>query len=548
MSNIVASLKERNITSQIRYYGLNDMATGFEIKNIVGNYDLYNELIDAVNIKINNIDNYINYLYLRCLMNYKEVIPFVRDDAKDKVENIVKKAAECFKKYKESDLAKFITKNYKKILSSKFEGLYIEHDIIDFTIELMCKYCNEDSKAMEYIINNYSYQVYDNFDSFKKIFDESNELYYYDLLLEEEIIKKNLSFRLNDITKVLKCLRDKNEEKYNKKMDFLIEIFKKESFNANINDIMNKYFNLRDFTSQLEELKHPKCYEFKKELERQKKIEEEYLKKNGSKHSFTIDIKPIIDILENDKLEWYIKSLSLTHTQKGKNKISVFEDLMLKAGKKGILDYVTSDMKTDDTFTYHTINTLSVTLLYGKYALNYMTAKDPMLNDLLGYIIMGIYSYFKNDSIYFDKEKFELDMNMIYDGFIELNGAYKIQNETRVKRILYGLEVQLCGIIEKILRAVYMKVNSEQEFIPFDSLSLNTLLNQESLNEEIGKGNCQCIQYLISKRNKNISKNIRNDFCHYNDNIYQKLNIDTILETLYVLLVISNTLLCIKED
>ena len=544
MSNIIKELKDRNITSQIRYYGTNDMATGFEIKNIVENYEVYDKLIDGIAPVINSVDDYVNYLYIKCLKDYKEVVPMVRDDLKEKMENIILKAEKKYEEYKKEDLPKFIAKNYKKILQEEYEELYIKHDIIDFTIEYMCKFCNKDSKAMEYIIKNYSYQIYDNFDSFKKCFDESKDLHYYDLLLDEEKLQKDTIYRLKEITKVLNFLKIRSVDMYNRKIDILIDLLRKETFDATIENIMNKFFRLEEFISVLEELKHPKCYEFKKELEKQSKIKDEYILKYGHEQGFTIDIKPIIEILEKEELEWYVKSLAMTHSKKGKQMISVFEDIMKKSSKKGIVDYVTSDIKTDETFTYSTINVLSITLMYGKYILNYMISDDNRLNDLLAYIIMGIENYFKDDEMYFNKEHFELDVNMVFDAIKELNVAYDQKNDIKIKRIIYGLEVQLCGIIEKILRTANKKIKQEQEYISFDSVQLNSLLKDEILAKELGKGNCQCIQYLLSRRDGKIGKNTRNDFDHYNDEIYDKLNYDTILETLYILLVISNTLLC----
>ena len=544
MDNIIKKLKDRNITSQIKYYGTNDFATGFEIKNIVENYDLYNELIDQIEPVINNIDDYVNYLYIRCLKEYREVIPNVRDDLKEKVENIVFKTEEKFVNYKIEDLSKFIAKNYNSILTNEFKGLYIKHDVIDFTIEYIANYCKKDNKAIEYIIQNYSYIVYDNFESFQKMFDNSEGLYYYDLLLTDKKLKKDSTFRLEKIKQVLLHLKSKNKSKYNEKTNVLIKIYKEVTFNASAHDIMNKYFLLRDFIKVLSQLKHPCCREFEIEFKKQEKIMNEYIRKNGHEQVFSIDIKPIIEIIEKKDVEWYIKSLSMTHTKKGKKLISLFESIMEKSGKKGIVDYVTSNIEFDDAFTSGTINALSLALLHGKHILNYMISNDSRLNDLLAYIIMGFDNYFKDESMYFDREKFELDINMIFDAIKELNVAYKDKNDIRVKRIIYGLEVQICGVIEKSLRNIYRDINREQEYIPFDSVTLKSLLNQPTLQKELGKGNAQCIQYLLVKRNSSVGKNVRNDFAHYNDGIYDKLILDTVLEALYVLLVISNTLLC----
>ncbi len=547
MSNIIKELKNRNITSQIRYYGKDDMASGFEIKNIVDNYDLYNELIDSIKPIIKTSDDYINYLYIRCLKEYREMLDIIRDDLIEKIEKFITKIESLFTQYNEGDLAKFIIGNYKKVLSNEYEGLYIKHDVIEYTIEYMCKYCSDNKKAIEYIIKNYSYIVYDHFDSFKKMFDNSDELYYYDLLLTAEKLKKDSSFRLEEIKNVLLHLKKKSESKYDEKVNMLVKIYKEETFNASIDDIMNKRFKLSDFIKILSQLKHPSCCEFEIEFKKQEKIMDEYMLEKGHEQVFSIDIKPIIEIMEKKETEWYIKSLSMTHTKKGKKLISIFESIMEKTGKKGIVDCVTSNIETDDTFTYTTINTLSIALLHGKHILNYMISDNSRLNDLLAYIMMGLDNYFKDESIYFDREKFELDINMIFDAIKELNEAYKAKNDIKTKRIIYGLEVQLCGIIEKTLRVIYREINKEQAYIPFDSVSLTSLLEQPTLQKELGQGNCQCIQYILGKRTGNISKNTRNDFTHYNDEIYDKLNLDTVLEALYILLVISNTLLCNKK-
>lgn len=544
MSNIIKELKDRNITSQIRYYGKNDMASGFEIKNIVDNYNLYNGLIDSIKPIIKSSDDYINYLYIRCIKEYRELLDIVRDDLKERIEAFITKIESLFTQYDEGDLARFIISNYKKVLSNEYEGLYIKHDVIEYTIEYMCKYCNDNKNAIEYIIKNYSYIVYDNFDSFKKMFDKSDNLYYYDLLLSAEKLKKDSSFRLEKIKNVLLHLKTKSESKYDEKANLLVKIYKEETFNASIDDIMNKHFMLSDFIKVLSQLKHPSCHEFEIEFKDQKKIMDEYMHEKGHEQVFYIDIKPVIEIMEKKEIEWYIKSLSMTHTKKGKKLISIFESIMGKSGKKGIADFVTSNIETDDTFTYTTINTLSIGLLHGKHILNYMISDNSRLNDLLAYVMMGLDNYFKDESMYFDREKFELDINMIFDAIKELNEAYREKNDIKIKRIIYGLEVQLCGVIEKTLRVIYREINKEQVYIPFDSVSLRSLLNQPSLQKEIGQGNCQCIQYLLGKREGNISKNTRNDFTHYNDEIYDKLNLDTVLEALYILLVISNTLLC----
>ena len=62
--NIIKLLKDNDVTSKIRYYGINDMATGFEVKNILQNSELIGNYLKGIKCTINNLDEYIDFLYL----------------------------------------------------------------------------------------------------------------------------------------------------------------------------------------------------------------------------------------------------------------------------------------------------------------------------------------------------------------------------------------------------------------------------------------------------------------------------------------------------
>ena len=64
--------------------------------------------------------------------------------------------------------------------------------MIDYTIEFILQYCSKEKEILKYVITNFSYKVYDNFDSFKKLFNGSENLEYYELLLTEELMKKDM--------------------------------------------------------------------------------------------------------------------------------------------------------------------------------------------------------------------------------------------------------------------------------------------------------------------------------------------------------------------
>ena len=191
--NIIKFLKDKGITSTIRYYGTADLATGFEVKNIVEKKDIINGYLEKIKPQITTIDEYIDYLYLRCEIQYEEVIPLVREDLRDEFTNQIIIFKEKYKGYQKKDLTLFVKENYKNILKNKYTDLYIEPDVVDFTVEILLNAYNSDTddEIIEYIIENFSYLIYDNFDSCKKIFDNDKEHKFYEKLLEKKILEED---------------------------------------------------------------------------------------------------------------------------------------------------------------------------------------------------------------------------------------------------------------------------------------------------------------------------------------------------------------------
>lgn len=548
--HIIKVLKDNNVISVIRYYGINDMATGFEVKNIIENRELINNYLKTIKFTISNLDEYIDYLYLRCIVNYEEIIPYVREDIRDEFSDQIIKMKRIYSKYSEKDLALFVKNNYKKILSDEYKGLYIKHDIIDYTIEFLLKYCSKENEIIKYIITNFSYKVYDNFDSFKKIFNNSENLEYYDLLLTKELLVEDMTYRLTEIKNVLVTLKQQDIKKYNEKVDILIDIIKTENFNTSIDKVMDTYTIVENMKNVLADLQHKRYYEFERELKKQEEILNEYLKKYGNSTKFEISIKPVVDVYEDDSKEWYQKSLIITHSRdkKVKSKLISNLDYTIKYCEKSqIMDLASTNIPSNDKFTYSVINNLSISMMQGKYSIHYMLRDDNRLNDLLSYVFAGINTYFEENSLYYHAEHFELDLNMLFNALNEFKKASSDKDDIKTKLLVYSIETQLCGIIEKILRNVFYDKIKENKYVNSKSATLSNLLSSPELIDVIGKNNCDCIQYYLLDCN-GIGKNLRNSFSHYNDMIYDKLIYDTILETLYLLLVISNTLLLVSNN
>jgi hypothetical protein len=388
--NIVKYLKERGVTTQIRYYGTNDMASSFEVKNIIENYEAINKYLEKLKPNINNIDQYIDYLYLRCMSQYDEVIPLVKENLQELLTSEVSIFKQKYLEYQKKDLIKFVKNHYKEIFSTKHEGIYVDHDLVDFTIDFILTYCSSDAEMVEYVINNYSYQMYDRFDSIKRLFNKSEDLIYYDMLLSEENLKSNIIDRSQQLENVFKSLKEQNESKYNEKIKLFVSITKEREFNATIENVMIKYIELKRTTKMLENLKVSEANQFKDELKKQQKTLNKYLKERGNSIPFEINVKPLIDILKDEKQEWFVKAIVITHTHDKKDKKKMITNLeysMKYFEKSCITDLVSTNIDTDNIFTCSTINNLDYTMMYGKFSMKCIIDDEKLLNDVMSYIL-----------------------------------------------------------------------------------------------------------------------------------------------------------------
>lgn len=58
----------------------------------------------------------------------------------------------------------------------------------------------------------------------------------------------------------------------------------------------------------------------------------------------------------------------------------------------------------------------------------------------------------------------------------------------------------------------------------------------------LGQANKKAFQYFLTL-DKFVGNNLRNDICHYNNNIYEICTLDNTLTVVYILLTLTNELL-----
>ena len=454
--NIIELIKNNKSTVILKYYGAKDMISGFQIQTILDNYEEICSYYSNKDYRIISIDDYVDYIFIESNSNLKEVIPIVRNDLKEKISKMLDKLIEYKEKYKQSEVNKFIKNNYEKILAleklKKYD--YSAHEILDYSLEYIesnyqCFKAN--IKLYKYIIKNYFYRVYYRFDKYLNVFDKYSELW--ELLYSNKILKEYLSN--NNVQKLslsLQYLKKADVKLYKNSIDIVYNSIKERAFNSNDKEILNTYSDIKVTIKLFDSLgEFGLSDEFNKELEKQQKVLDNYILKNGHHSKYEINLEEFISKYEDLNINWEIKSLMLTHTKKENQMISRFQYSIEGIEKHSLLDrFVSGNEDTNDYFPYSVQNHLSITMMVGRILINYMLSDDARRKEIMNYMFAGVVNYI---------EKNNIDISNIEDDFNMLNYSIKclISMEQQKEKDSLALvylnynTLHLCiGIIEKI--------------------------------------------------------------------------------------------------
>ena len=545
--NIVELLKAKENTVTLLYYGKNDMASGFQVKTLVDNFDDINNYYNAKTLKIDNLDDYIDYIFIDTFSQLKEILPMVRDDLKKKVSTAIDDIIAVKERYKKRDINKYIKNNYEIFLSREKLKQYElrAYEIIEYSLNYIksnFQYFKENYELYKYIVENYAYKIFYNFNDYRDIFMKYSELN--DVLFSKQIIEGQMSTKIRDLKDALKMIKKNNVKLFKDSIGIIYNMVKKRSFNTDIEKVMYTYDDIKETIRLFEALGENALYdEFNEELKKQDIILNDYIVKNGYHSKFEISINDLVKVFEDEKLSWEIKSLMITHTRRNNKMCSRIQYAIENKVQSQLIDKIGStNIDVNDYFTYSVQNHLSITMILGKLMINYMLSDDCRFKELINYMFAGIANYIEQNNI---------DIPNIDDDFNMLNYALKnllIENQREERDNLvceywnYNVLHLSIGIIEKVLREICYKFIIVNKYIPYKNLTIDNILSLPETENFMGQANIRAFRYYLTSYNT-VGKNLRNDICHYNNNIKEICTYENVLEVIYILLTISNELL-----
>jgi len=544
--NIIEKLKEHNIHTQIKYYGLSDMSTGISIGEFLEGKKLILE--NYFDSEINDIDSYIDYVYLEHILKFEEAIPYVIEDKRNEFQIFIDNCKLLFERYEKKNFIKYIFNNYREIFEYKNEDMIscLEFDLKEYTIINIASYSkNINDELIDYLIDNQLYSIIDNFECWQSYF-KKNPIKFTKLFSKENI-EKVFYMRYQSIFDILVIFNNNDNFKAIIKeiSESIFEIINERFFGIKDDKLIwESYYTLNDCLCFFRKIKSSKANKIDDELNIQREIFEDSVMRNGQTTSFKIDLEPFKAGFENKSIPWEFRIISVTHAKGEDGNLNSFIDNAINSESTGLFDIMSRrNPGTNEYFTNSRLRSLKIYTFEIKGRMGIILSSVENIKDYIDSIYEEIKYICKNLKVNHNNEEFNSDIEMLYYYLTDIKNIDK-ESVISLKNMYYGLSMFLCGFIEKILRVIYKNSISSDIYVADKNIMLGNLLdNEEIIHKIIGINQSHCLRYLLTKvdYDTNVGLNIRNDLAHLNGRTMKVLSYDMILELLSYFTSVINT-------
>lgn len=519
LENMIEKLNKAGIYFTPEYYGVNDYGTFWDVKSVLENKDYFQSILTSSQVQdIEFLSEYLDYLCLRKLVLFQEMISALKsDEDKQTIQSISDLANEQYKKIGNDILIRFINKNFQEIFKQEYHQYSLPH----ITLELIIPFQNGIThEVFEYLAKDYNYLLLGKFQNFQKRFEKEPELF--KLLFHHKNLEEMRKLRLDCVLPIFVTIWNGNNTQLKSIIEPIIEnvINDMESLVKNTDlphfrDILiieNLFRQVYDF---IQKIKHPKANEFCEYSYYLKEKLKEDLKEHGQEFSYKIPVGEIIKLLKKQP-NCEIQMLSLTHDKKIENdKLYCVSRLAYPSkGKQGLIDFISSNISSDDYFTHSHQNWLEISMSVGAATILAIWHDKELFPDCLQwyFTFLGFISE-QTGCI----EGLDDDLEILHT-MLEPVILSDDKDKKEIQPFCYGAAMFICALIEKLLRIVYIYLLKDRMYVPLTSATLGALLsphNQEMANI-FGEDHLKNLSYFIcTVGEKKIGWNIRNSLAHW---------------------------------
>ncbi len=535
--SLVQQLLEKEKRIELTYYGMNDMATGFHMKSVVESKDIICGYFETHhNMKIETLDNYIEYNYALKISKMKEIIPNIIDeDKKDAFIEIVGTVDKYLETITTAEIIKYINNYYETI----FEKNEFIMGLIDATLLLFDRYKSGiKEEVIQYVIEKHAYLIVGHYNVFGPVIEKNEflvESFFSDSVISNIFLQKQV-----ELQKILEKVYSKKILKnFEGLIDVLAEIIEGKYLDITDDNILANEIYIRNFVEFLSRIKHIKANLFVDYYNQVSEKMDDYLQRKGHHSTYEIPVGDIMQHLKSTEPKEY-RLLMVSHGVKDGKLLSRLE--FPSEGRHTIMDFAASNHKTDDYYTMSHIHRLEISVVVGASTIHGMFFDDEMFEEsrrcLLGYIL-AICELKK-----WSKEDYQDDVETLYQMLNLCRQLPDINDADFTRGICYGTSALICGLVEKILRDIYVEENRGQLFIDESQITMGQLLRDDlgTIGSIFTKHQLKHLRYYLSTdTEQKIGFNYRNKIAHYTVD-KRNLNISFVAKMMYFLVDVVNSI------
>lgn len=544
-SYMFKELIAKNLDFSLEYYGANDCSTFCDIKMVLENKDLF---LDELNTNkfndILNLNNYFDYLCLRKLALFQEMITAIKNDEdKQSIQVISDMANTQYRQIEIGALVKFINCHYQEVFVEEYHKYSLPH----ITLELILPVQNGLSRnVFEHLAKSYNYLLLHNFQVFQKRFEKEPQLF--EMLFHRKNLNEIKELRFDCVFPVFEAIWIGNNAQLKDIIAPIIENIIQDTEklikdldsqdSRNILIVERQFREIYDFIRHIKHTKANTFHEYSKIVE--EKLENN-LKEHGQKFSYQIPVGGILEYLKNQD-KWESQILSLTHDiHENNDKLHCISRLSFSPqGKQDLIDLVSSNVVSDDYFTYSHQNRLNMSLAVGTAVISAMWHDKVLFSECLQWYHSALKYIGEQTEC---TENLNDDLEMLYVMLQQVILSDEL-HEKSLLPLCYGASMFTCALAEKILRIVYIYLLKNEMYVPLTSATLGSLMSphNQKMVKIFGEDHLKNLSYfLCTVGDKKIGWNIRNALAHWVEMKSENVNSMLVAQVFYLYTDIVNT-------
>lgn len=513
----------------LRYYGLNDYSTGMDLKKLIKNHEKIIEYFKDSKFEINNVEQYVDYLFILKITKMKEITDIADFEGKNVFMNLFNNIEKIYKKYNKKDVIQYI--------NTKIDEILLENDYIlgidEITIELIASFHTAISdETLKSIFLQKPYIIVDNYNNLSKRIESSENLM--EIMSSEDTVAQLIQNRNKELFVILKGLYRKSKKKQYAEKIIQIIVEEKKTIIEKINSDNALFYNndLKEIYEFLNEIKHPDASIFEQKYNELDGIVDDYLKKHGQTFEYKLPLNKINEFLESSYPVEYKVLFSTHHLDKDKRIMEANLNDKIVTNTPFLDNF--SGISSNDYFKTSVQEMLNTQIRIGA-SLIHNVCKIDIKNEYFQYVINEMYTI---------NEKIGIKNNDIVLEFKEIVNSILFLNQNDNMRLLerYGLFMFICSFTEKFLRSTMSRINANGEYIDPHNVGMGNLFENKTIKDVLGEYQIKHINFILSyDKDGKIGHNWRDKLAHWDYISFRDLNVFRINEAFYCLLSIVNS-------